>query len=102
MNKVACLSCLLLLILIKSEGQQRTDTVKCYVQIMLPAAGTIGMSRNIEDNTLFVNGGMFIYTKAYAIKDTAGKYVRFLTPRKKELKDVWMPESGPVVMKKDW
>lgn len=102
MNKLVFILCLILLICVKSGAQQRSDTVKCYVQIMLPAAGTIGMSRNIEDNTLFVNGGMFIYTKAYAIKDTAGRYVRFLTPRKKELKDIWWPESGPIVMKKDW
>lgn len=84
-----------------AKAQQRSDTVKCYVQIMIPASGTIGMSRNIEDNQLFINGGMFIYTKAYAIKED-GKYVKFLTPRRKEIKDIWWPESGPVVMRKDW
>jgi hypothetical protein len=102
MYKYSFILCLVLLIGVKLQAQQRSDTIKCYVQIMLPAEGTIGMSRNIEDNTLFINGGMFIYTKAYAIKDAAGKYVKFLTPRKKELKDIWWPDAGPVVMKKDW
>lgn len=77
------------------------DTLKCYVQIMVPAANTVGLSREIEDNQLFFNGGIFLYTKAYAIKDST-RYVKFLTPRRKELKDIWWPESGPVVMRKEW
>lgn len=87
--------------LVAGVAKSQTDTIKCYVQIMVPAGRTIGLSREIEDNQLFLNGGIFLYTKAYAIKD-GGKYVKFLTPRHKELKDIWWPESGPVVMRKDW
>jgi hypothetical protein len=78
------------------------DTVKCYVQIMVPASETVGLSKEIEDNRVFLNGGIFLYTKAYAIKDTTGKYVKFLTPRKKELKNIWSPDDKPVVMRKEW
>lgn len=78
------------------------DTVKCYVQLMVPADGALGIGRNIENNALFMSGGMFIYTKAFCVKDSTGKYVKFLNPRRKELKDIWWPESGPVVMRKDW
>lgn len=93
---------LFLLISIKSEAQQRTDTVKCYVQVMVPAEGAMGVARNLESNFIFLNGGMLIYTKAYAISDTSGRYIKFLNPRKKELKDIWMPDDKPVLMKKDW
>jgi hypothetical protein len=82
------------------NAQQKTDTVKCYVQIMIPASGTIGLSREIEDNVVFINGGMLIYTKAYAISE-GGKYVRFLTPKRKELKNIWKPKD-PEVMEFEW
>jgi hypothetical protein len=45
---------------------------------MVPASGTIGMSKEIEDNQVFMNGGVLLYTKAYAIKE-GERYVRFLT-----------------------
>lgn len=77
------------------------DTVKCYVQIMVPASGTVGMSKEIEDNQVFMNGGIILYTKAYAIRDN-GRYVKFLTPKRKELKNVWSPDDKPVVMKFEW
>lgn len=85
-----------------SKTQQQTDTVKCFVQIMIPAEGAMGVARNIESNFLFLNGGMLIYTRAYAISDTSGHYIKFLNPRKKELKDIWLPDEKPVIMKKDW
>lgn len=102
MHKLSFLSCLLLLISVKLKAQQRGDTVKCYVQIMVPASGTVGMSKEIEDNQVFMNGGILLYTKAYAISDTAGRYVKFLTPRRKELKNIWLPGDKPVVMKYNW
>lgn len=102
MNKLTFLSSVILLISINVLGQQRTDTIKCYVQIMVPASGTVGMSKEIEDNQVFLNGGILLYTKAYAIGDTTGRYVRFLTPRRKELKNIWTPENKPVVMKYEW
>lgn len=85
-----------------SVGQQRNDTVKCYVQIMVPASATVGLSKEIEDNRVFLDGGILLYTKAYAISDTTGRYVRFLTPRRKELKNIWTPGDKPVVMKFEW
>jgi len=81
-------------------AQSKKDTVKCYVQIMVPASGTIGMSREIEDNQVFINGGILLYTKAYAIKE-GEKYVRFLTPKRKELKQIWKPKD-PEVMEFEW
>lgn len=101
MNKLSILSCFLFLISIKLTAQQRTDTVKCYVQVMISADGALGISKQIENNQAFNNGGLLIYTKAYAIID-AGKYVKFLTPRRKELKDIWTPDGKPVVMRKEW
>lgn len=95
------LSCIMLFASIASIAQSRTDTVKCYVQIMIPADGALGISKQIENNQVYMNGGMLIYTKAYAITE-AGKYVKFLTPKRKELKDIWMPDDKPVVMKKEW
>jgi hypothetical protein len=80
--------------------QLKTDTVKCYVQIMVPASGTVGLSKEIEDNQVFMNGGILLYTKAYAIKEGA-KYVRFLTPKRKELKQIWKPKD-PQVMEIEW
>jgi hypothetical protein len=91
---------LLILLVIKSEGQQRTDTVKCYVQIMVPASGTVGMSKEIEDNQVFINGGILLYTKAYAIVEDK-KYVKFLTQKRKELKNIWKPKD-PQVMEFEW
>jgi hypothetical protein len=44
---------------------------------------------------------MLIYTKAYAIME-GEKYVKFINPRRKDLKDIWLPDNGPVAMKKDW
>lgn len=102
MRKLSFLSCLILLISVNSKGQQRADTVKCYVQIMVPASGTIGMSKAIEDNRVFLDGGILLYTKAYAISDSLGHYVKFLTPRRKELKNIWMPDDKPVMMKYEW
>lgn len=81
-------------------SQSKTDTVKCYVQIMVPASGTIGMSKEIEDNQVFMNGGVLLYTKAYAIKE-GERYVRFLTPKHKELKQIWKPKD-PQVMEFEW
>jgi hypothetical protein len=49
MNKLSFLSCFLLLISIKCLGQAKIDTVKCYVQIMVPASGTVGLSKEIEE-----------------------------------------------------
>lgn len=95
------LSCMALLFSLSASAQSRTDTVKCYVQVMISADGALGISRNIENNQVFNNGGLLIYTKAYAIIES-GKYVKFLSPRKKELKDIWTPDDKPVVMKKDW
>lgn len=102
MKNLSFLSCIILLTFIKSMGQQRADTVKCYVQIMVPASGTIGMSKAIEDNQVFLNGGILLYTKAYAISDSAGHYVKFLTPRRKQLNNIWLPDEKPVVMKYEW
>lgn len=96
------LSCVAILLCFASAAQSRSDTIKCYVQIMVPASGTVGMSKEIEDNQVFLNGGILLYTKAYAIGDTTGRYVRFLTPRRKELKNIWTPENKPVVMKYEW
>lgn len=101
MNKLSILSCFLFLISIKLTAQQRTDTVKCYVQMMIPADGALGISKQIENNQVYMNGGMLIYTKAFAIME-GGKYVKFLSPRRKELKDIWTPDDKPVVMKKEW
>lgn len=100
MNKLFYLSSALLLISIMSVGQQRTDTVKCYVQIMVPASGTVGMSKNIEDNQVFMNGGILLYTKAYAIVEEK-KYIKFLTPKRKELKGIWKP-IDPQLMEFEW
>jgi hypothetical protein len=91
---------LLCLFTARLHAQQKTDTVKCYVQIMVPASGTIGMSRNIEDNQVFINGGILLYTKAYAVME-GGKYVQFFTPKKKELKNIWKPKD-PQVMEFEW
>jgi hypothetical protein len=100
MNKLSFLSCVLLLISIKSAAQQRADTVKCYVQIMVPASGTVGMSKEIEDNQVFMNGGILLYTKAYAIKE-GDRFVKFLSPKRKELKQIWKPKD-PEVMEFEW
>lgn len=89
-----------LVIPIVTFSQSKTDTVKCYVQIMVPASGTIGMSKEIEDNQVFMNGGVLLYTKAYAIKE-GERHVRFLTPRHKELKQIWKPKD-PQVMEFEW
>lgn len=102
MKKLSFLSCIILLIGINLKGQQRADTVKCYVQIMVPASGTVGMSKEIEDNRVFLDGGILLYTKAYAISDTTGRYVKFLTPRRKELKNIWLSDDKPVLMKFNW
>ncbi len=98
MNKLSFLSCLILLISVKLRAQ--TDTIKCYVQIMVPASGTVGMSKEIEDNQVFMNGGILLYTKAYGIIES-GKYVKFLTPKRKELKNIWKPKD-PQVMEFEW
>jgi hypothetical protein len=82
------------------NAQQKTDTIKCYVQIMIPATDAIGLHRNIEDSQLFLNGGILLYTKAYAIK-TNNKYTGFLTPKRKELKKIWKPKE-PQVMEFEW
>ena len=100
MNKFYILSCILLLTFIKLKAQQRTDTIKCYVQIMVPASGTVGLSKEIEDNRVFLNGGILLYTKAYAIVEDK-KYVRFLNPKRKELNNVWKPRD-PQVMEFEW
>lgn len=100
MSKLFYLSCTLILIAVKLMAQQRTDTVKCYVQIMVPASGTVGMSKEIEDNQVFMNGGILLYTKAYAIIQEK-KYIKFLTPKRKELKGIWKP-IDPQVMESEW
>jgi hypothetical protein len=84
------------------EPAKRTDTVKCYVQIMVPASGTVGMSKEIEDNRVFLNGGILLYTKAYAISDSPGHYIKFLAPKMKGLDNIWMPDDKPVIMKYNW
>ena len=89
-----------LIIPIVTFSQSKIDTIKCYVQIMVPASGTIGMSKEIEDNQVFMNGGVLLYTKAYAIKE-GDRYTRFLTPKRKELKNVWKPKD-PEVMEFEW
>lgn len=96
------LSCIALFAVLNCAAQNRTDTTKCYVQIMVPASGTVGLSKEIEDNRVFLDGGILLYTKAYAISDTAGRYVRFLTPHRKKLKNIWLPGDKPVVMKYEW
>jgi hypothetical protein len=100
MNKLVLLFCFSILTAVNTMGQQRTDTVKCYVQIMIPAKATVGMSKEIEDNQVFLNGGILLYTKAYAIKE-GGKYVAFINPRRKELKNIWKPKD-PEVMEFEW
>lgn len=69
---------------------------------MVPAEGTLGIARNIEDNTVYLRGGLLIYTKAYGIRDESGNYIKFLNPKRKELKDIWLPGEKPVVMKYEW
>lgn len=96
------LSCIILIAALNCAAQGRADTIKCYVQIMVPASGTVGLSKEIEDNRVFLDGGILLYTKAYAISDSPGHYVKFLTPRRKELKNIWMPDDRPVLMRKDW
>jgi hypothetical protein len=81
-------------------GQTGADTSKCYVQVMIPADGALGVSRNIENNQVFMNGGMLIYTKAYAVK-VGGRYVKFINPKGKELKNIWKPKD-PEVMEYEW
>jgi len=83
-----------------AKGQTKIDTIKCYVQIMVPASGTIGLSKEIEDNQIFVNGGIILYTKAYAILED-NMYIKFLTPKRKELKNIWKPKN-PEVMEFEW
>jgi hypothetical protein len=100
MNKLISIVCAIMLTTVNMMGQQRTDTVKCYVQIMIPAKATVGMSRIVEDNQVFMNGGILLYTKAYAITE-GGKYVMFLNPRRKELKNIWKPKD-PEVMEYEW
>lgn len=95
------LSCFTLFISLSTSAQNKTDTIKCYVQVMIPADGALGISKQIENNQVYMNGGMLIYTKAYGIMEN-GKYIKFLSPRRKELKDIWTPDDKPVVMKKDW
>lgn len=93
-----------IVITINSKGQDiknNSDTIKCYVQIMVPASGTVGLSKEIEDNREFLNGGIILYTKAYAIKDGTGMYVKFLTPKRKPLKMIWKP-NAPQVMEYEW
>lgn len=94
------LSCVITFFAYTCAAQKRIDTVKCYVQIMVPASGTVGMSKEIEDNQVFMNGGILLYTKAYAISDQ-NKYVKFLSPKKKELKGIWKPKD-PEVMEFEW
>jgi hypothetical protein len=101
MNKLIYLSCYLMLIAVKLQAQRQTDTIKCYVQIMVPASGTVGMSKETEDNQVFMNGGILLYTKAYAISDSPGHYVKFLSPKRKELKGIWKPKD-PQVMEFEW
>lgn len=100
MNKLTCLIICILLITINTVAQQRTDTVKCYVQIMVPASGTLGLSKEIEDNKVFLNGGILLYTKAYVIIE-GGKYTKFLTPKYKALTQIWKPKD-PEVMEFEW
>lgn len=69
---------------------------------MVPAADAFSLNKHIDKNMVFVNGGLFLYTKAYAVKDTSGKYVKFLTPRRKELTDIWKPNDQPQVMIHNW
>lgn len=94
------LSCVVLFAVLNCAAQNRTDTIKCYVQIMVPASGTVGLSKEIEDNRVFLDGGILLYTKAYAIIDDK-KYVKFLTPKRKELKGIWRPKD-PQVMEFEW
>lgn len=100
MNKLLLVILSILLIEVNTVAQQRADTVKCYVQIMVPANATVGMSKEIEDNRVFLDGGILLYTKAYAIKE-GDKYVRFMNPKRKELKQVWKPKD-PEVMEYEW
>lgn len=90
-----------LLLSIACKAESTSDTVKCYVQIMVPASGTVGLSKEIEDNQVFLNGGILLYTKAYGIKDESGKFIKFLNPKRKELKQIWRP-SEPQVMVHEW
>lgn len=85
MFKFLSLSCAIILMTINLQAQQQSDTVKCFVQIMIPASGTIGMSKEIEDNQVFLNGGILLYTKAYAIKE-GDKYVNSYPQEKKNLR----------------
>lgn len=82
------------------KSQMKSDTIKCFVQIMVPASGTVGMSKEIEDNQVFMNGGILVYTKAYAIKE-GDRYIKFLSPKRKELKQIWKPKD-PEVMEFEW
>lgn len=90
----------LLLFSFISYCQSKIDTIKCYVQIMVSASGTIGISKEIEDNQVFMNGGVLLYTKAYGVKE-GDKFIMFLTPKRKELKNIWKPKD-PQVMEFEW
>jgi hypothetical protein len=98
--KKMIVTALFVIVAIGLKAQQRTDTIKCYVQIMVPASGTVGMSKEIEDNQVFFNGGVLLYTKAYAIRE-GDKYIKFITPKRKELKQIWKPKD-PEVMEFEW
>jgi hypothetical protein len=67
---------------------------------MVPASDAFALGREFNNNVLFINGGTLIYTKAYAIVQD-NKYIRFLTPKGKELKNIWKPKD-PQVMEFEW
>jgi len=67
---------------------------------MVPASSTIGLSKEIEDNQVFINGGVILFTKAFVIKE-GDKIIKFLTPKRKELKQIWKP-NNPDYMEYEW
>ena len=83
------------------NARSQTDTVKCYVQITIPFKSFPMWRREFDDTELYNNGGMIIYTKAYAIREN-GRYVKFLSVKRKEIKEIWKPDDNPQVMVKEW
>lgn len=94
-------------------AQSKTDTVKCYIQIYYQT-GTdlIGLGSHIDDNSLFLRGGLIGYTRGYAIREKVvnsetqkdeWKYLKFLAWNgKREIKNVWFTLGVPQIMFKEW
>jgi hypothetical protein len=53
----------LLFLPVLSKAQSKIDTIKCYVQVMIPASDAVGLHRESEVSQIFLNGGIVLYTK---------------------------------------